>query len=95
MPHVDGFKVIEVLKNEDARSTPLVIYSGRDLSAAERKKLTLGVTRHLMKGQSQWELSAAINELLEGVATQSHDAVPAVPNTDAKRLANVSPGSAA
>ena len=95
MPHLDGFKVIEVLKNEDARSTPLVIYSGRDLSAAERKKLTLGVTKHLMKGQNQWELSAAINELLEGVLTQSHDAVPAVPSTDAKRLANVSPGSAA
>lgn len=94
MPNLDGFKVIEVLKNEDARSTPLVIYSGRDLTAAERQTLTLGVTKHLMKGQSQWALSDAINELLADVLTKSPDAVP-TGSTDAKRLANVSPGSAA
>lgn len=68
MPHVDGFQVVEVLKNEeDAASTPLVIYTGRDLSAEERKALTLGVTKHLTKGQPQWELSNTIDELLGGV----------------------------
>lgn len=67
MPHVDGFQVVEVLKKEEASTTPLVIYSGRDLTADEREALTLGVTRHLTKGQDQWELSATIDELLGGV----------------------------
>jgi len=68
MPHVDGFQVVEVLKHEEyAASTPLVIYSGRDLSPEERSALTLGVTRHLTKGQPQWELSNTIDELLGGV----------------------------
>lgn len=95
MPHVDGFKVVEVLKNEDARSTPLVIYSGRDLTAAERKSLTLGVTKHLMKGQNQWELSSAINELLTGVLDRDADSAKSGLAADAKVLVNAVPGSAA
>lgn len=68
MPHVDGFQVVEVLKKEeDLSSTPLVIYTGRDLSPEERDELTLGVTRHLLKGQNQWQLSDTIDELLGGV----------------------------
>jgi len=72
MPHVDGFQVVEVLKNEElAASTPLVIYSGRDLSSAERDALKLGVTKHLTKGRHQWELSDTIDELLGEVLTSS------------------------
>lgn len=68
MNNLDGFQVVEVLKNEDARSTPLVIYSGRDLTSEDRDALTLGVTKYLTKsGNSQWELSATIDELLGGV----------------------------
>jgi PAS domain S-box-containing protein len=68
MPHVDGFQVVEVLKHEEElASTPLVIYTGRDLSLEERDALTLGVTRHLTKGKNQWELSDTIDELLGGV----------------------------
>lgn len=68
MPNEDGFKVVEVLSKEATAATPLIIYSGKDLSPAERKSLTLGSTRYLTKGtHGEFDLlSGVINALLEG-----------------------------
>lgn len=52
LPKADAFKVLEVLKEGDTADIPLVIYTGKDLTSAERKKLSLGITRHLTKGRS-------------------------------------------
>jgi CheY-like chemotaxis protein len=71
MPKVDGYGVVEALK-EEARTTPLLIYTCSDLSAADRDLLTLGVTRHLTKGTaSQLDLAMVVHELL-GKVTKSH-----------------------
>ena len=68
MPEMDGFEVAEILRGEKARTTPLVVYTGRDLSAAERDALTLGVTRHLTKARAtEEEFVGAVRDLLNGL----------------------------
>jgi PAS domain S-box-containing protein len=69
MPEMDGFDVVEALKGEDGGSTPLVVYTGRELSDSDRKRLTLGITRHLTKSRAtETEFVAVIGALLDGVA---------------------------
>jgi hypothetical protein len=46
-----------------------VVYTGRELSDSDRKRLTLGITRHLTKSRAtETEFIAVIGSLLEGVA---------------------------
>jgi PAS domain S-box-containing protein len=52
MPDCDGFAVVDWLRHHDhLHRIPLVVYSAKDLSAAEREQLTLGETRFLTKGR--------------------------------------------
>jgi PAS domain S-box-containing protein len=68
MPRMDGFEVVEALRRERSRGTPLVVYTGRDLAPGERQALTLGVTRHLTKARAtEAEFVDTVRELLAGV----------------------------
>lgn len=61
----DGAELVEALRRDGQRSTPLLVYSGRDLPIAERRVLTLGITRHLTKARaSADDLLCAVRELL-------------------------------
>lgn len=65
LPALDGFSVVAELREGANHDTPLVVYSGRDLSAADREELTLGATRHLTKLRaSETEFLDAVLELL-------------------------------
>lgn len=52
LPEGDGFAVVEWLQQHTCLySTPMVVYSARDLSASERNRLKLGNTEFLTKGR--------------------------------------------
>lgn len=52
LPEGDGFYVVRGLRqNPGLRTVPLVVYSGRNLNAAERHQLRLGPTEYLTKGE--------------------------------------------
>jgi exodeoxyribonuclease VII large subunit len=54
LPDGDGFNVVDWLrKHENLARLPLVVYSGRELSPAERRQLTLGPTHFLTKARVQ------------------------------------------
>ena len=54
LPDGDGFNLVDWLrKDERLARLPLVVYSGREISAAERKQLTLGPTHFLAKARVQ------------------------------------------
>jgi PAS domain S-box-containing protein len=54
LPDGDGFNVVDWLrKHESLARLPLVVYSGRDLSHEECRKLTLGPTQFLTKARVQ------------------------------------------
>jgi len=54
LPDGDGFNVVDWLRQHESLSRlPLVVYSGRDLSPAERRLLTLGPTHFLAKAKVQ------------------------------------------
>jgi PAS domain S-box-containing protein len=50
LPQADGFEVINQLRDSGARTTPLLVYTAKDLSKEEKRKLTLGLTMHMTKG---------------------------------------------
>jgi PAS domain S-box-containing protein len=65
---LDGFELVERLRQGRARTTPLIVYTSRDLSAIERQALTLGTTQHLVKSRTTDEqLVGAVKNLLEGL----------------------------
>jgi len=54
LPDGDGFNVVDWLrKHENLARLPLVVYSGRDLSPEDCRKLTLGPTQFLTKARVQ------------------------------------------
>ncbi|MGO9336901.1 MAG: PAS domain S-box protein [Terracidiphilus sp.] len=54
LPDGDGFNVVDWLrKHESLANLPLVVYSGRELSHEECRKLTLGPTQFLTKARVQ------------------------------------------
>jgi PAS domain S-box-containing protein len=54
LPDGDGFNVVDWLRtHENLARLPLVIYSGRDLSPEDCRKLTLGPTQFLTKARVQ------------------------------------------
>ncbi len=68
---LDGFQVVEILRQEPARATPLIVYTGRDLDPKERDALTLGVSRHLTKARvSEEELLRVVAEMLNGLLAE-------------------------
>ena len=52
LPDLDGFDVVEALRGDDAlEAIPLLVYTGRDLSGEQRRRLRLGPTRFVTKSK--------------------------------------------
>jgi PAS domain S-box-containing protein len=66
LPDGNGFNIVDWLRqNENLSRLPLVVYSGRDLSPAERRQLTLGPTHFLAKARVQpQQLEALVMTML-------------------------------
>jgi PAS domain S-box-containing protein len=66
LPEVDGFAVVDWLQQHNRLcSTPLVVYSTKDLDESERQRLKLGHTEFLSKGQvTTQEFEQRVMELL-------------------------------
>ncbi|HKF50487.1 MAG TPA: PAS domain S-box protein [Terracidiphilus sp.] len=79
LPDGDGFNVVDWLRQHDHfASLPLVIYSGRDLAAEERRQLTLGPTHFLAKANVQpQQLEALVLTLLRN-SRRMEEAPPTV-----------------
>lgn len=74
IPQLDGFKVVESLNNDDKCLAPLIVYSGEEFTEADRRKLTLGITKHLTKGRvSPDEFVTAVRELLDTVTSATSE----------------------
>ena len=70
LPSLDGFKVVDQLRDGGHESLPLIVYTGRDLTVSERSDLKLGPTRHLTKARvGEQEVVAKVSELLSGSAS--------------------------
>ena len=69
MPEMDGFTVVEKLKNnEETRSIPIIIVSAKELTSAEREFLTEEVEVLLEKGLfSETELLEDVSQALEHI----------------------------
>ena len=80
LPDGDGFNVVDWLRQrEDLAQMPLVIYSGRELSQAQRRQLTLGPTYFLAKTRVQpQQLEALVLTMLRS-SRQMEDAEQAAP----------------
>jgi CheY-like chemotaxis protein len=67
LPDIDGFGVVAELRNQPAhRNVPLLVYTGIDLTTAQRNRLQLGPTRFLMKSRSSDdEFRGAVAQLLD------------------------------
>ena len=75
LPGLDGYSVVEALRQDGNRSLPMITYSGQDLNRSERRRLELGVTRHLLKSRaSEEEFLDHIHELLGDRLTQGEAA---------------------
>ena len=79
LPDGDGFNVVDWLRQHESLSRlPLVVYSGRELGAAERRQLVLGPTHFLTKSRVQpQQLEALVLTLLRN-SRQMEEASPTV-----------------
>jgi DNA-binding response OmpR family regulator len=65
LPQFDGFELVSMMRAEKICETPLLVYTGRDLTQQERGMLSLGVTKHLIKSTcSMTEFLDSVTELL-------------------------------
>ena len=78
LPDGDGFNVVDWLrKHENLAHLPMVVYSGRDLSPDECRKLTLGPTQFLTKARVQpQQLEALVLTMLRSSRHMDEAAVP-------------------
>jgi DNA-binding response OmpR family regulator len=84
LPDCDGFNLVDWLrKHESLARLPLVVYSGREFSQAERRHLTLGPTHFLTKARVQpQQLEALVLTMLRS-SRQMEEASspePSIPN---------------
>lgn len=71
----DGLALVDALRWDRLRSTPMIVYSKNKPGADEHRILSLGTTRHLSNSQcSEEDFIAAVRELLEGVLPESSEA---------------------
>jgi PAS domain S-box-containing protein len=74
LPRMDGFEVVDILRQGKSRATPLLVFTGRELSAEDLGQLTLGITRHLNKARaSEEQLVHTVKELLNGLLAHRAD----------------------
>ncbi|MBN1208558.1 MAG: response regulator [Myxococcaceae bacterium] len=65
LPRLDGFEVVDTLRQGKLRGLPLIVFTVRELSAVELRQLTLGITRHIPKrAGAEEELLQVARELL-------------------------------
>jgi PAS domain S-box-containing protein len=69
LPDIDGFAVVDWLKDHDVlRSVPVMIYSGTEPTPSQRDRLKLGPTEFLTKGRTTpAELEDRVIRLLDSV----------------------------
>jgi PAS domain S-box-containing protein len=79
LPDGDGFNVVDWLRQHETLSNlPLVVYSGRELAAVERRQLILGPTHFLTKTRVQpQQLEALVLTLLRN-SRQMEEVSPTV-----------------
>ena len=71
MPGLDGFDVVDLLRQEAGRSTAVLVYTGRSLDERERERLKLGVTRFLTKGvATEAQFLAAVEQLVAAATAE-------------------------
>jgi DNA-binding response OmpR family regulator len=68
LPYKDGFAVVEVLKEDKTQNTPLLVYTSRDIDKEDMQKLTLGLSRHLIKSKtSEAQFLDTVGEMLMSI----------------------------
>ncbi len=66
LPKLNGFEVINALQKGPFALVPLLVYSGQELNDKDRRKLSLGLTKHLNKGRvSPQEFVRSVQEILD------------------------------
>jgi PAS domain S-box-containing protein len=74
LPRLDGFEVVDILRQGKGRGTPLIVFTGQELSSVDQTQLTLGLTRHLTKARaSEDELLSSVKELLNGLLSRQDE----------------------
>lgn len=78
LPHGDGFAVVDWLRrSERLARVPLVVYTAKDLNAAERDLLQLGQTLFLTKSRvSPEEFERLVLDLLGRIVSRAGDRLP-------------------
>ncbi len=70
MPVLDGIGLLQALRADHARSRlPVIMFTGRGDSAAQRRAASAGADAVLTKPVSSWQLTDAVARLLQGAAT--------------------------
>lgn len=76
LPQINGFELIERLRDSELNATPLVVYTCLELDHAQRQLLTLGPSRHLVKSKAPEQmLVESVKQLLDGLVEETGDAV--------------------
>jgi hypothetical protein len=84
LPKTSGFDVVTALRLEKASTTPLLVYTARDLDNTEKSALTLGITAHLTKSRtSEKDFLSKVSDLLNGIVRVDKDT-----NTGAEESTN-------
>ena len=72
LPDGDGQQVVDRLRHEpDFADIPLLVYTGRDLTARDRDRLVLGPTRHLTKSKAS---DIEVQDAIVGLVRSGRDA---------------------
>ena len=79
LPDGDGFNVVDWLRqHETLAGLPLVVYSGREMTSAERRQLTLGPTHFLTKARVRpQQLEALVLTMLRSLRPRESAPLPA------------------
>ncbi len=68
-----GFGLVSIIKQGEDDCAPLILYTNQDLSIEDIEKLTLDLTRHLVKFKTpERKFLATIRELINGLLKSKH-----------------------
>lgn len=74
IPFMDGFAVVDAIRQEKNGRKPLIVYTARDLTHEQKTELNLGITAYLTKSKTtQSQLVHTVKELLNGLVKKSPD----------------------
>jgi DNA-binding response OmpR family regulator len=90
LPDGDGLSLVERLRHHpELHSLPLLVYSARDLSDAERAQLQLGPTNFLTKARVQaQEVESLVLAMLRAPSQNVHTSGFAVPGVQPFMVSN-------